>query len=84
MKISIDIDCSAVEARAFFGFPDIEPLQKEMLAQIQKATAEHMKAMSPEELMKAWMPTGVSAWERMQEQFLAQFAAAQGSSAKKK
>ncbi len=84
MKISIEIDCSATEARAFFGFPDIEPLQKELLAQLQKRTAEHMQAMNPEELMKAWMPAGISAWERMQEQFASQFAAAQGTSTKKK
>ena len=84
MKISIEIDCSAAEARAFFGFPDIEPLQKEMLAQLQKRTAEHMRAMNPEELMKVWMPAGISTWERMQEQFVSQFAAAQSSSTKKK
>ena len=84
MKVSIEIDCSAAEARAFFGFPDVEPLQKELLAQLQKRTAEHMQAMNPEELMKAWMPAGVSAWERMQEQFVSQFAAAQSASTKKK
>lgn len=83
MKISIDIDCSAAEARAFFGFPDVEPLQKELLAELQKQTVEHMKAMNPEELMKVWMPAGIGAWERMQEQFLSQFAAAQGAAAKK-
>jgi len=84
MKISIDIDCSAAEARAFFGLPDIEPFQKELLAQLQKHTAERMQAMSPEELMKVWLPAGIGAWTRMQEQFLSQFAAAQGASAKKK
>ena len=84
MKVSIEIDCSAAEARAFFGFPDIEPLHKELLAQVQKRTAEHMQAMNPEELMKAWMPAGISAWERMQEQFASQFAAAQSTSTKKK
>lgn len=84
MKVSIEIDCSAAEARAFFGLPDVEPLQKELLAQLQKRTAEHMQAMNPEELMKTWMPAGVSAWEGMQEQFLSQFAAAQSASAKQK
>ena len=28
MKISIDIDCSPQEARAFFGLPNVEPIQE--------------------------------------------------------
>ncbi|MFQ5954467.1 MAG: DUF6489 family protein [Kiloniellales bacterium] len=84
MKISIDIDCSAAEARAFFGLPDIEPFQKEILKQLQKRMSEHLQAMNPEELMKVWMPAGIRAWERMQEQFMAQFAAAGRPSGKTK
>jgi kynurenine formamidase len=28
MKIKIDIDCTPQEARAFFGLPDVEPIQE--------------------------------------------------------
>ncbi len=76
MKISIDIDCSAAEARAFFGLPDLEPIQKRMLEEVQGRMSEYLKAANPEELMKIWMPAGIGAWERMQEQFMSQFAAA--------
>jgi len=27
MKVTIDIDCTPAEARAFFGLPDVQPLQ---------------------------------------------------------
>jgi hypothetical protein len=30
--------------------------------------------MSPDELMKQWMPTGIQAMERMQDAFMAQMA----------
>lgn len=73
MKISIDIDCTPEEARTFFGLPDIEAFQKEML-EMQKRMTEHMAAMNPEDLMKQWMPTGMQAMERMQEAFMSQFA----------
>ena len=72
MKISIDIDCTPQEARSFFGLPDVEAFQKQMTAEMQKRMAEHMAAMTPDELMKQWMPTGVQAMERMQEAFMAQ------------
>lgn len=74
MKISIDIDCTAKEARQFFGLPDVEAFQAEMMKQMQERMAEHMAAMNPEEMMKTWMPAGMQAWERMQEAFAAQFA----------
>ena len=85
MKISIDIDCTPAEARTFFGLPDIEAFQKEMLAEMQKRMAEHMATMNPEDLMKQWMPAGMQAMERMQEAFMSQFAGgSQGSGGKDK
>ena len=36
MKVRFDIDCSPDEARAFFGLPAVEPLQKAMMAEIEE------------------------------------------------
>jgi Family of unknown function (DUF6489) len=58
MKVKIDIDCTAEEARAFFGLPDLGPLQKEMLGVMQDRMKSAMDAMDPEAIMKAWMPGG--------------------------
>ncbi|MDZ4735977.1 MAG: DUF6489 family protein, partial [Rhodospirillaceae bacterium] len=35
MKVTIDIDCTPEEARAFMGLPDVAPLQARMLAEIE-------------------------------------------------
>ncbi|MFY9972047.1 MAG: DUF6489 family protein, partial [Roseiarcus sp.] len=28
MKITVDVDCTPLEARQFMGLPDVEPMQK--------------------------------------------------------
>jgi len=68
MKFSIDIDCTPDEARAFFGLPNVEVLNKAIMDQVQARMMDHMKAMSPDEMMKAWLPNG-AAWEQMQKMF---------------
>ncbi len=69
MKISIDIDCTPEEARAFFGLPDVQPLQEAMMAQMQNRMEEALAATAPEELMKTWLPTGMAGFEAMRDMF---------------
>ena len=61
MNVKIDIDCTPEEARAFFGLPDLGPLQKEMVSKMQEQMRAAMTGMDPEAMMKAWMP-GSSMW----------------------
>jgi molybdopterin-biosynthesis enzyme MoeA-like protein len=68
MKFSIDIDCTPEEARAFFGLPNVEALNKAVMDQVQARMMEQMRAMAPDEIMKAWMPNG-AAWEQFQKMF---------------
>jgi hypothetical protein len=68
MKVSIDIDCTPDEARAFFGLPDVEALNKAIMDEVQARMMDHVKSMSPDEIMKAWMPNG-AAWEQFQKMF---------------
>ena len=58
MKVKVDIDCTPEEARAFFGLPDLAPLQKEMMTEMQARMKSALSAMDPEAMMKAWMPGG--------------------------
>ncbi len=58
MKVKVDIDCTPEEARAFFGLPDLGPLQKEMVAKMQEQMRAALTGMDPEAIMKAWMPGG--------------------------
>jgi Family of unknown function (DUF6489) len=30
MKINVEIDCTAEEARAFLGLPDVQPMQEQL------------------------------------------------------
>jgi Family of unknown function (DUF6489) len=58
MKVRIDIDCTAEEARAFFGLPDLGPMQQEFVGAMQERLKSTMSAMDPEALMKTWMSSG--------------------------
>ena len=73
MKLSIDIDCTPQEARAFLGLPDVEALQRETIAEIQAQLRSHVAAMDPEALMKTWMPMGGKAFETFRDAFVQGF-----------
>ncbi|PHZ84239.1 DUF6489 family protein [Paremcibacter congregatus] len=61
MKITIDIDCSPTEARAFLGLPDIKPLQDAFMAQMQEKMASGLSAEDLEKMFNLWMKPGLSA-----------------------
>jgi len=71
MKVTIDIDCTPQEARAFLGLPDVEPLQRAMMKELESKMASFMSGMDPEAVFRAWMP---QAWDQMQKLWT-QFAA---------
>lgn len=76
MKVTIEIDCTPVEARAFMGLPDVSSLNEHLVAEMQKRMEANMNALAPEELMKNWMAFGAGA----QEQFRKLMTAATASS----
>ena len=73
MKIKFDIDCTPEEARAFMGLPDVGPLQSAMMAEVEKRMKAALDAMSPEALLKTWLPAGMQNLEDMQKMFWSQF-----------
>ena len=56
MKITVDIDCTPAEARQFMGLPDVEPMQKAVMAEIERRMMAELERYSPESLFKAWLP----------------------------
>ena len=56
MKMTIEIDCTPDEARQFCGLPDVKPMQTAVMAQVENGVLDGMKAMTPEALLKSWMP----------------------------
>jgi hypothetical protein len=73
MKIKIDIECTPQEARAFFGLPDLEPMQDALLGKIQERLIEHLDARDPEALLKLWLPGALQGFGQMQEALWKQF-----------
>ena len=51
--------CTPEEARAFFGLPDVQPMQEHLLKEMQERLSANLKAMDPDVMIKAWLPTAV-------------------------
>lgn len=56
MKIHFDIEATPQELRSFFGLPDVEPLQHEMLEMIRKNMSSGMEGFDPLTVMKPFLP----------------------------
>jgi hypothetical protein len=78
MKVTIEIDCSAVEARAFLGLPDVTTLNDHMVAEMQRRMDANMAALAPEELMKNWMALGMGAQDQFRKLMTAAASTALG------
>ena len=67
MKVTIEIDCTPVEARTFMGLPDVSGLNDHMVGEMQKRMDANMAALAPDELMKTWMAFGSGAQEQFRK-----------------
>ena len=70
MKISVVVDCTPEEARAFFGLPDVQPLQAAMMEQMQGRMLANIDKFSPESLIQSWFTFDPKMGEKFQEMFL--------------
>ena len=66
MKITIEVDCTPAETRAFMGLPDVEPLQAEVMAEIQRRVMQALTMTDPQQLLKNWVPWGAQGLETFQ------------------
>ena len=58
MKVTIDIDCTPLEARQFMGLPDVQPMQAAVLAEMEKRLIAESAKFSPDGFMRAWFTEG--------------------------
>jgi hypothetical protein len=72
MKIKVDIDCTPEEARTFLGLPDVQPMQKAVMAEMSQRLTQAMAAIDPETMLKTWLPASIQGWEQMQKAFWSQ------------
>ncbi len=69
MKVNIEIDCTPLEARQFFGLPDIAPMQTAVMDRLQQQMMANIEKMSPEALMQSWLTFDPKFAERFQDMF---------------
>jgi hypothetical protein len=67
MKVTIEVECTPQEARAFMGLPDVTPLNDQLVDELKKRMSENMLKLQPEEMMKAWMGFGGQAQEQFRK-----------------
>ena len=69
MKVNVEIDCTPEEARAFFGLPDVAPMQERLMKEVEERTLAAMRAMEPEAMIKTWLPASLQGFEHLQKMF---------------
>ncbi len=74
MKIKFDIEATPQELRTFFGLPDVEPLQKEMLDAVREQMLKGVTGFDPSALLKPFLPPHLQSIETMQKAFAEAFA----------
>ncbi len=72
MKVTVEVDCTPLEARAFFGLPDVTGLNEHLVQEMKNRMDANIHMLQPEELMRNWMSFGGQA----QEQFMKMMASA--------
>jgi Family of unknown function (DUF6489) len=80
MKLTIDIDCTPAEARAFFGLPDVSGINKLVVDGLAKRTEENLETLTdPQKFFEAAMSGGASNMEAMQKMFAAMMAGSESA-----
>jgi hypothetical protein len=70
MKVNIEIDCTPLEARQFFGLPDVGPMQTAVMDKLQQQMIANLDKISPEALVQSWFTFDPKFAERMQDMFV--------------
>jgi len=66
----VEIDCTPLEARQFFGLPDVQPMQTSVMDKLQKEMTANIEKVSPEALMQSWFTFDPKIAERFQDMFV--------------
>lgn len=67
MKLNIEIDMTADEARRVMGLPDVTKLQERLVAEMEKRMLDTIRTASdPEALLRTWFSWGTQGLEQFQ------------------
>ncbi len=67
MKITVNVDATPQELRTFFGLPEVESLQKEMMDHMRDKMLEGVPGFDPATLMKVLLPENMQTMQNMQK-----------------
>ena len=70
MKVNVEIDCTPLEARQFFGLPDVQPMQTAVMDRLQQQMMANIEKVSPEALMQSWFTFDPKIAERFGDMFV--------------
>lgn len=85
MRLTINIDCTPEEARAFFGMPNVEPMNDMIIDEMTKRAKENIETLAdPDRFFTQMMTMGGKGFEQFQTLMGAAMAAGQGAAPKKK
>lgn len=70
MKINVEVDVSPEEARRFFGLPDVEPLQKQLMDRVQKQIEATSDPAYLGKLAAQFVSGGVQSMDTLQRTFM--------------
>src|ERR1700681_2963993 len=84
MKVNVEIDCTPLEARQFFGLPDVQPMQTAVMEKLQHQMMDNIQKVSPEALMQSWLSFDPKIAERFQDMFATMAGLGSGRASDKK
>ena len=67
MEVTMNVECTPEEARAFFGLPDVQPMQEHLMREMQERLSANLKAMDPDAMIRTWLPAAVKGFEQWQD-----------------
>jgi len=72
MKVTVNVECTPEEARTFLGLPDVAPMQQALMADLEQRLRANIQAMSPDTMLRTWLPASLQNVEQAQKVFWSQ------------
>ena len=69
MKVTVEMDCTPEEARAFLGLPDVKPMQAAVMASLERQAVQAAEQFAPDAMLKLWFTALPQMSSQMQETF---------------
>ncbi len=69
MKVTVEVECTPEEARAFMGLPDVKPMQTAIMANLEQQAQRAVDSLSPETMVKQWFNAMPQVSNQIQEMF---------------